>query len=69
MNVLIQYTTRVNLKNGRVEYVNAKAIRQRVVFDYGDGRVRTETGDVWHTRRVQGELVAVPRMEKHHEYR
>lgn len=37
----------------------ARPVVQRIVCEYDDGRVQTESGDVWAVKEIDGKLVTV----------
>lgn len=37
----------------------ARPIVQRIVCEYDDGRIQTDSGDVWAVKEVDGKLVTV----------
>ena len=45
---------------GDGRYVKSSApVKQRIAVDYGDGTVRTESGDVWRVKETNHGLVGV----------
>lgn len=50
--VSVGLTTHIDRRSGKVELVKAKPIVQTIMKEYFDGRIQTNSGDIWQVKPV-----------------